>query len=1009
MASIRAGVAYVDILPNFTKFNAAMQKNLSTTSRKMALIGATVTRYVTLPIIAAGAAAVKTSVSFEASMAKIEGLAGVAAGEVDKMREAVLKLAPTVGKGPQELADALYFITSSGFKSSEALYVLEASAKAATAGLGDTQTIADAVTSAINAYGRENLNAAQATDILVAGVREGKGEADDLANVIGRVIPIAAEMGVEFDQVTAAVASMTLGGLSAAEAVTALRQFLVLMLKPAQQSRKVLEDVGLTADDVAALTDRLNISMAKGGFTMDKLRQVISEQGLFEGMNALKQALGDNADAIGRGIPNVRALAGFLNITGKNAERNSVVFDKLAHSAGSMDTAFKIAQRTAKFKLNQALAQLQVTGVEVGNILIPIVTRIAQKFGQYAESFRKLPAEKQKLIVKILALTAAVGPLLLVMSGFIKIIQLVVGGIAGAIRGIGSFINGMRLLGEAFNVSTAAAAAGTIAYAAALTGILLINKKIQDANKATADSFLNQTIPALLRANSTLEITAQQWRSGPFGGSDVDRAADVFKNLSRGIIDSTTAFYNLANIAGVTNEQIAETARQLINDAIAAALTKGTFAEAGGVINQAMERGIIGASELGITLLDAGAAGAQLAAILQGVNQAGRDGIMIAYQNAKAWREGSFIGPVTAEQRAQLDANRKAFEASKAQLSTGAFPKLPKPFGKGGLPGGVSKGASERKTIADRLREALQDLDIPKFKNIFKKALEAALPAASEAMEGLRDRLRTLTEAATDAARKGLISDSAIKKLKGLNRTAASLSARLSALVDRMNEFNNSIKSGFDKFSDFSDILEHATPQAIMADFAKRAASAKQFADLLTQAAKRGLSPEILAQVAQAGPQGIQFLQSLQSLSAEQIKQLNAQQAQIGKLRQQTIAALDKQYFGPAFKKLAAEINKFASSLGKFASALAKIIRKIAPNIKLATGGIVTSPTIALIGEGGPEAVVPLNVLSGMMGGRGGDTYITVEGSIVTQKEIERIIRESYLTTKRRNTRVGLG
>ena len=42
---------------------------------------------------------------------------------------------------------------------------------------------------------------------------------------------------------------------------------------------------------------------------------------------------------------------------------------------------------------------------------------------------------------------------------------------------------------------------------------------------------------------------------------------------------------------------------------------------------------------------------------------------------------------------------------------------------------------------------------------------------------------------------------------------------------------------------------------------------------------------------------------------------------------------------------------------------------------QLATGGIVTEPTIALIGEAGPEAVVPLNGTNTV----GGSISITIE------------------------------
>jgi SLT domain-containing protein len=46
----------------------------------------------------------------------------------------------------------------------------------------------------------------------------------------------------------------------------------------------------------------------------------------------------------------------------------------------------------------------------------------------------------------------------------------------------------------------------------------------------------------------------------------------------------------------------------------------------------------------------------------------------------------------------------------------------------------------------------------------------------------------------------------------------------------------------------------------------------------------------------------------------------------------------------------------------------------------MATGGIVRSPTFALIGEAGPEAVIPLS----KMGSMGGGMNITVNASLVS-------------------------
>jgi hypothetical protein len=66
---------------------------------------------------------------------------------------------------------------------------------------------------------------------------------------------------------------------------------------------------------------------------------------------------------------------------------------------------------------------------------------------------------------------------------------------------------------------------------------------------------------------------------------------------------------------------------------------------------------------------------------------------------------------------------------------------------------------------------------------------------------------------------------------------------------------------------------------------------------------------------------------------------------------------------------------------------------------KMAKGGIVNRPTLAMIGEAGPEAVVPLNKYMGM----GGVTIVNqIQGSVVTQKELSLVIRDDMAQLLRR-------
>jgi hypothetical protein len=74
----------------------------------------------------------------------------------------------------------------------------------------------------------------------------------------------------------------------------------------------------------------------------------------------------------------------------------------------------------------------------------------------------------------------------------------------------------------------------------------------------------------------------------------------------------------------------------------------------------------------------------------------------------------------------------------------------------------------------------------------------------------------------------------------------------------------------------------------------------------------------------------------------------------------------------------------------------------------LADGGIVKSPTLAMIGEGGPEAVIPL---SRMNTGGGGTTYnITVNAGLGTNPDdLSRVIVESIKRYEKRNGQVFSG
>lgn len=401
--------------------------------------------------------AVKEFVPLEATFARMVGLAGVGRDEIAGLTEAVLEMAPAVGKAPQELADALMFIVSSGFQGAAALEVLDASARAGAAGLGEVAVIADAVTSAINAYGPDVLTASKATDVLTAAVREGKIEADQFAPVLGKLLPTASAMGIAFEDVAGILAAMSRTGFDAAEASTALGAVMSTLLKPSKGAADTLADAGLS---------------------MAELRDIAGQPGgLVEVMRILDSTLGDNEEALSKVVPNVRAFRGIMNLLAQDASVVDEILAGVRDSVGATDDAFAAVSETAEFKLAQAMSKLKVALIEVGGEAAPQVVAAIEKIipvleavisgaldfatgvGVIVEFFNGLPGPARAATTAIGGIGAAL--LLLNVNPVIAVLTLVAGAITligksarEHTQAVSDFKDALNLQGEAADEAT---------------------------------------------------------------------------------------------------------------------------------------------------------------------------------------------------------------------------------------------------------------------------------------------------------------------------------------------------------------------------------------------------------------------------------------------------------------------------------------------------------------------------------------------------------------------------
>lgn len=484
------------------------------------------TTVLTAPLLLFGKAAFKAYQDYEYAMKKIQALTGVTANYVKAWTDEVLQLGPSLAKSPLELAESLYFISSSGIAATEALSVLTTSAKAASAGLGNTQKVADLVTSALNAYKSTGLTAAHVGDVLVAGVREGKAEAEGFANAVGSIIPIASQLGVTFDQVVGGMAAITLTGASAANAATYLRNMLMKLLHPASQSEKMLKKMGSSSMELRNLLRQPNGLMVALG----RIKELTEKWGV---------------ESLGKVIPNIRGLLSFLSLMGQNLEHNQTIMNKVNASTGDLDKAFNVMSHTTKFKMDVALSSLNVGLIKFGEsvkvAILPVIEKAIAWFNRFVENFNSMDEATKRTRLSILTFAIAIGPLSLVISVFLNGISM----LGKAVMGLAEAFSWLRVV----MVSNPWVA---IATGVGVATMAVIHWKKKTVEAAEANTSLAKT---LINVNGELK-SLKSLTQIDYGRMDIMALSSTRNKIIEQQKTAVEALYKAYERAGTSRERL---------------------------------------------------------------------------------------------------------------------------------------------------------------------------------------------------------------------------------------------------------------------------------------------------------------------------------------------------------------------------------------------------------------------------------------------------------------------
>jgi TP901 family phage tail tape measure protein len=258
-----------------------------------------------------------------------------------------------------DVAKAKYEALSNGFTTAaQQSDVLSAAFKFSKVALTDSGKSLDLISGTLNAFGKDSAEAEAIAAKFFKTIQLGAIRGPELATALGRVSPIAAELGVSLDEVLAQFAALTISGVKPAEAATQISAAMTALIKPSKDAEEALRKLGFASPEA-----------------------LIQAKGLTGGLQALISTTDGSAAAIGRLIPNVCALKDVLAVN----QRGDVFRDFQAQISGINTGEFNnlVGQRlsTDSERVTSDLNKLKNALTELGGQFVSVAADVSKFTG----------------------------------------------------------------------------------------------------------------------------------------------------------------------------------------------------------------------------------------------------------------------------------------------------------------------------------------------------------------------------------------------------------------------------------------------------------------------------------------------------------------------------------------------------------------------------------------------------------------------------------------------------
>ncbi|WLR49595.1 phage tail tape measure protein (plasmid) [Halobacillus litoralis] len=367
----------------------------------------------------AGGAGLATAqyAKLEQVLADTASIMGRTKGDFTDLEKTAREYGNTTSFTAEQSGQAMKVLAQYGYGAKDMQNLLNTTIKTSTAHQYDLTRATEILVSQFKVWEKQGYTIADISDVMSKATNISSSSMERFRYSLKYLSPMASELGVSFEEMTAQMALLSDAGINAETVGTSLRSIYSRLLDPSKQAKKVLEEYGLTMEELNPQTQ---------GFA-----------NVIETVSKANMSAGDTFAVFGQ-----EASSAINAFTGRGADALREYEKQLNNASGTMEQMYDTQVATLIKQLQILWSKIKEFSYVIGKVMMPYIKQAVSALQSFMDWLNGLDQSTKKTIAQVIILTgvvASIAGIFLFASGTLVLMATAMTKLKGQLSALGGY------------------------------------------------------------------------------------------------------------------------------------------------------------------------------------------------------------------------------------------------------------------------------------------------------------------------------------------------------------------------------------------------------------------------------------------------------------------------------------------------------------------------------------------------------------------------------------------